>query len=399
MDRTIFTPEHDAFRSLCRDFFSREAAPHTERWEKEGIVDRQIWLEAGKHGLLGFDVPEEYGGAGISDFRYNAILAEEIANTGTVGVGFTLQNDVVAPYLIKLTNDEQKARWLPGFASGEIITAIAMTEPGAGSDLQGVATTARRDGDHYVVNGSKTFITNGILSDLVIVVAKTDPSAGHKGMSLLAVERGMPGFERGRNLDKAGMKSQDTAELFFNDVRVPAANLIGEEGRGFYHLMMSLPQERLSIAVAAVAGAERALALTIAYCKDRKAFGTPIGSFQNTRFVARRDADRATGRAQLHRPVHPRAQRRQAHRGRGIRRQVLDHRPAGQGRRPVRATAWRLRLHDRVRSVQAVARRPGPADLRRHQRDHEGDRRTGDGLLIGAGRSVRSCLGPIRPVA
>jgi len=191
----------------------------------------------------------------------------------------------VAPYLIKLTNDEQKARWLPGFASGEIITAIAMTEPGAGSDLQGVATTARRDGDHYVLNGSKTFITNGILSDLVIVVAKTDPTAGHKGMSLLAVERGMAGFERGRNLDKAGMKSQDTAELFFNDVRVPATNLIGEEGRGFYHLMMSLPQERLSIAVAAVAQAERALALTTAYCKERKAFGTAIGTFQNTRFV------------------------------------------------------------------------------------------------------------------
>jgi alkylation response protein AidB-like acyl-CoA dehydrogenase len=285
MDRTIFTPEHDAFRALCHDFLSREAAPHTERWEKEGIVDRQIWLEAGKHGLLGFDVPEEYGGPGISDFRYNAIVAEEIANTGTVGVGFTLQNDVVAPYLIKLTNDEQKARWLPGFASGEIITAIAMTEPGAGSDLRGVATTARRDGDHYVLNGSKTFITNGILSDLVIVVAKTDPSAGHKGMSLLVVERGMAGFERGRNLDKAGMKSQDTAELFFNDVRVPAANLIGEEGRGFYHLMMSLPQERLSIAVAAVAGAERALELTKAYCRERKAFGTSIGSFQNTRFA------------------------------------------------------------------------------------------------------------------
>ena len=253
---------------------------------------RQIWLDAGKHGLLGFDVPEEYGGAGISDFRYNAILAEEIANTGTVGVGFTLQNDVVAPYLVKLTNDEQKARWLPGFASGEIITAIAMTEPGAGSDLQGVATTARRDGDHYVVNGSKTFITNGILSDLVVVVVKTDPSAGHKGMSLLAVERGMAGFERGRNLDKAGMKSQDTAELFFNDVRVPATNLIGEEGRGFYHLMMSLPQERLSI------GVPRCRCRAGARADDGVLPGT-----QGIRYVdrqlpehplrARRDADRA----------------------------------------------------------------------------------------------------------
>ena len=206
MRRTLFTPEHDAFRRLCHDFLSKEAAPHAERWEKQGIVDRDIWSAAGAHGLLGFDVPERFGGAGVRDFRYNAVLSEEIVHTGTVGVGFTLQNDVVAPYLLDLCTEEQKERWLPGFGRGQIISAIAMTEPGAGSDLQAVRTTARRDGDVYVLNGSKTFITNGILADLMIVVAKTDPEAGHKGISLLVVERGMPGFERGRNLDKAGLE-------------------------------------------------------------------------------------------------------------------------------------------------------------------------------------------------
>ncbi len=236
-------------------------------------------------GCSGSRRPRSIGGAGIRDFRYNTILAEEINATGSVGVGFTLHNDVVAPYLLNLTNDEQKARWLPGFVTGELITAIGMTEPSTGSDLQSIRTTARLDGDSYVVNGSKTFITNGIHSDLVVVVAKTDPQAGHKGMSLLVVERGMPGFERGRNLAKAGMHAQDTAELFFSDVRVPKANLLGEEGRGFYYLMANLPQERLSIAVAAVAAMERACELTMAYAKERTAFGTPIGTFQASRFT------------------------------------------------------------------------------------------------------------------
>ncbi|MGZ4664135.1 MAG: acyl-CoA dehydrogenase family protein [Frankiaceae bacterium] len=284
MRRTLFTPEHDAFRRLCHDFLSKEAAPHAERWENQGIVDRDIWSAAGAHGLLGFDVPERFGGAGVRDFRYNAVLSEEIVHTATVGVGFTLQNDVVAPYLLDLCTEEQKERWLPGFGRGQIISAIAMTEPGAGSDLQAVRTTARRDGDVYVLNGSKTFITNGILADLMIVVAKTDPEAGHKGISLLVVERGMPGFERGRNLDKAGLKAQDTAEAFFTDVQVPAANLLGGEGEGFVHLMRNLPQERLSIAVAAVAVCERALVLTMDYCRTRTAFGKPIGSFQASRF-------------------------------------------------------------------------------------------------------------------
>jgi alkylation response protein AidB-like acyl-CoA dehydrogenase len=245
-----------------------------------------VWLSGGKQGLLGFEMEERYGGAGVQDFRYHAVLDEEMVRIGASGVGFGLQNDVVGPYLAKLATEEQKQRWLPGFCSGELITAIAMTEPGAGSDLQGIQTTARRDGDGWVLNGAKTFITNGINSDLVIVVAKTDPQAeGAKGISLLVVERDMPGFGRGRNLDKIGLKAQDTAELFFDDVRVPAENLLGEENRGFAHLMDNLPQERLSIAVGAVASAERVLALTVEYVTGRTAFGRPIGSFQNTRFV------------------------------------------------------------------------------------------------------------------
>jgi alkylation response protein AidB-like acyl-CoA dehydrogenase len=283
--RAIFDEEHDAFRQLCHDFLEREAAPHTAEWEAAGIVDRLVWKQAGNTGLLGFEVPEEFGGSGVKDFRYNAIIAEEIAATGSVGVGFTLHNDIVAPYLLSLGTEEQKARWLPGFVSGELITAIAMTEPSTGSDLASIRTTARPDGDGWVVNGSKTFITNGIHSDLVIVAAKTDPSAGHRGTSLLMLERGMPGFERGRNLAKAGMHAQDTAELFFSDVKVPRANLLGEEGRGFGYLMANLPQERLSIAVSAVAGMQRAVDLTLAYAKERTAFGSPIGTFQANRFT------------------------------------------------------------------------------------------------------------------
>jgi alkylation response protein AidB-like acyl-CoA dehydrogenase len=283
--RAIFEDEHEAFRQLCHDFLAREAAPHTAEWETTGIVDRLVWKQAGDAGLLGFEVPEEFGGSGVKDFRYNAIISEEIAATGSVGVGFTLHNDIVAPYLLSLCTEEQKARWLPGFVSGENITAIAMTEPSTGSDLASIRTTARPDGDGFVLNGSKTFITNGIHSDLVIVAAKTDPAAGHRGMSLLVVERGMPGFERGRNLAKAGQHAQDTAELFFSDVKVPRANLLGEEGRGFGYLMANLPQERLSIAVAAVAGMQRAVDLTLAYAKERTAFGSPIGNFQASRFA------------------------------------------------------------------------------------------------------------------
>jgi alkylation response protein AidB-like acyl-CoA dehydrogenase len=280
----LYEASHEAFRAMVRDFLAKEVVPHHEAWAEAGIVDRSVWLKAGEQGLLGMDVPEEYGGGGVKDFRYNAILAAEVSRVGASGLGFGLHNDVVAPYLMDLCTDEQKARWLPGFVRGEIITAIAMTEPGAGSDLQGLQTTARREGDDWVLNGSKTFITNGINADLVIVVARTDPEAGARGFSLLVVERGMPGFERGRNLDKIGLKAQDTAELFFDDVRVPSANLLGTEGHGFFHLMHNLPQERLSIAAVAVAASRLILDLTVEYCKSRTAFGKPIGKFQNTRF-------------------------------------------------------------------------------------------------------------------
>ncbi|HEX4812198.1 MAG TPA: acyl-CoA dehydrogenase family protein [Nonomuraea sp.] len=286
MDRDLFDEEHLLFRDTVREFLAREVVPHHGQWEKDGIVPREVWKRAGELGMFGFSVPEEYGGAGVTDFRYNAVIVEEIMRHGVTGLGFTLHNDVVAPYLVDLANDEQKRRWLPGFVSGELITAIAMSEPGAGSDLQGIRTTAVRDGDHYVVNGQKTFITNGVNADLVIVVAKTDPDAGARGTTLVVVERGMDGFTRGRNLDKVGMKAQDTAELFFENVRVPVANRLGsEDGEGFFQLMNNLPQERLSIAVAAVAAAEAVLEQTIEYCKTRQAFGRSIGSFQNTRFV------------------------------------------------------------------------------------------------------------------
>ncbi|MEK6439799.1 acyl-CoA dehydrogenase family protein [Pseudonocardia sp. T1-2H] len=284
MQRDIFDADHDAFRDLARTFTAKEIVPFHDQWEEDGQVDREVWRAAGKAGLLGMDVPEEFGGGGSTDFRYNAILTEELVAAGASGIGFPLQNDVVAPYLLRLANDEQKKRWLPGFCSGDIVTAIAMTEPGTGSDLQGIATNARLEGDEWILNGAKTFITNGILADLVVVVARTDPEAGARGFSLLVVERGMPGFERGRRLKKVGMKAQDTAELSFTDVRVPAANVLGEVGQGFIYLMQNLAQERLSIAVASVAGAEAALRHTLEYTKERTAFGRSVAKFQNTRF-------------------------------------------------------------------------------------------------------------------
>jgi alkylation response protein AidB-like acyl-CoA dehydrogenase len=285
VERHLFDADHEAFRETVRAFCDKEVVPHHGAWEEAGIVPRELWTAGGRAGLLGFMMPEEYGGGGTRDFRFNTVLIEELTRTRAGGVGFTIHTDINSAYLLDCTTDEQKARWLPGFCSGETISAIAMTEPGAGSDLQGIRTTARRDGDHYVLNGQKTFISNGILADLVIVVAKTDPDAGAQGISLLVAERGMPGFERGRNLDKIGLKAQDTAELFFDNVRVPVENLLGEEGKGFVYLMEKLPQERLAIAVMAVAACEHVLDETLRYVKDRKAFGRPIGSFQNSRFV------------------------------------------------------------------------------------------------------------------
>lgn len=292
--RTLFEPEHDLFRESYRSFLERYAAPHREEWEKAKIVDRSLWQEAGKQGFLGMAVPEEYGGGGNPDFRYNTIVSEETAFGRHNGIGFTLHNDVVAPYLLNLATEEQKQRWLPGFCSGDLITAIAMTEPGTGSDLQGIKTRAVRQGDHYVLNGSKTFITNGINSDLVIVVAQTDPEKGAQGFSLLVVERGMKGFERGRHLDKIGLDAQDTAELSFTDVHVPVENRLGEEGMGFIYLMQNLPQERIGIAIMAAAAMEGVLEETLQYTKERKAFGKPIGSFQNSRFLLAELATEAT---------------------------------------------------------------------------------------------------------
>jgi alkylation response protein AidB-like acyl-CoA dehydrogenase len=285
--RDLYEPDHEAFGEAVRAFLDREVVGHLAEWDAAGIVPRELFTTAGKAGFLGMAVPEEYGGGGVDDFRFNALLGEELVRAGAsaVGLGFTLHNDIALPYFLRYTTDEQRRRWLPGIVSGELITAIAMTEPGIGSDLASMSTSAIRDGEHYVVNGAKTFISNGINADLVITAVKTDPSQRHAGMSLLVLERDMPGFERGRNLDKLGQHAQDTAELSFTDVRVPVANLLGEQGQGFRQLVANLPQERLSIALSAVASAAVALEQTLEYATARRAFGQPIGSFQNSRFV------------------------------------------------------------------------------------------------------------------
>ena len=283
--RELFDENHAIFRDSVRRFIEAEITPHRERWEKDGQVSREAWRKAGEFGLLCSSMPESYGGAG-SDRRYSIIVMEELARAGASGPGFGLHSEIVAPYVLKYGSEEQKREYLPKMASGEIIGAIAMTEPGTGSDLQGVRTRAERSGNELVVNGSKTFITNGQMADLVIVVAKTDPSpeAGAKGISLVLVEAGRDGFRKGRNLEKIGLKAQDTSELFFDDVRVPTTNMLGEEGQGFVYLMQELPWERLQVGVSAVANAEAALEWTIAYTNERQAFGRSIASFQNTRF-------------------------------------------------------------------------------------------------------------------
>ncbi|CCK77431.1 Acyl-CoA dehydrogenase [Oleispira antarctica RB-8] len=283
--RTVFDSEQDMFRDSFRKFLLEEAVPHHEQWEKDGQVSREFWKKAGEMGYLSPTVPEAYGGVEV-DFRYNAVVAEEVANFGLTGIGFGLHSDIAVPYIMAYGTEEQKQKYLPGCVNGDIITAIAMTEPGTGSDLQGVKTSAvlSDDGEHYILNGSKTFITNGQLADLVIVVAKTDPSAGAKGTSLLLLEAGTEGFVKGQNLHKIGMKAQDTSELFFQDVKVPKANLLGTEGMGFIYLMQELPQERLSVSLSAIACAESILEQTVTYVKDRKAFGKSIASFQNTQF-------------------------------------------------------------------------------------------------------------------
>jgi alkylation response protein AidB-like acyl-CoA dehydrogenase len=285
MKRVVFEDEHEALRESARQFIERELVPNAEKWEADRLIDRSAFTAAGKYGLIGFNMPEEYGGGGSDDFRFNAVIDEEIARYGGPAPSLSLQNDVVGPYFKHLANEEQHQRWMPGIASGELILAVAMTEPGAGSDLAGIRTSAVRDGDDWLVNGSKTFISSGLNCDLVVVVCRTDPEAGHKGFTLLVVERDMPGFNRGRKLDKMGLHAQDTAELHFEDVRVPAANVLGKEGRGFYHLMENLPSERLSIAISAIAGARESFRQTLQYAKDRKAFGQSIGNFQHNRFL------------------------------------------------------------------------------------------------------------------
>jgi alkylation response protein AidB-like acyl-CoA dehydrogenase len=286
MRRNLYEADHEAFRGVVRAYIAREVTPNQERWEAERNIDRQAWLAAGKQAMIGLLIPERFGGTGTDDFRFRCVMMEELAKVGatSLSLSFGLQDDIAIPYFVDLGTDEQKTRWLPPMASGEHIGAIAMTEPGAGSDLQGIRTTAVRDGDDWVLNGAKTFITNGINSDLVIVATRTGQDAGSRSISLLVVERGMPGFSRGRKLDKIGLHAQDTAELFFDDVRVPAANLLGREGGGFVHLMERLPRERMSIAILALTSARAALGWTVDYTTQRTAFGQPLAAFQNTAF-------------------------------------------------------------------------------------------------------------------
>jgi alkylation response protein AidB-like acyl-CoA dehydrogenase len=287
MRRQLFHDEHDEFRTSFRRFVESDMVPESARWDEAGIVDRSAFEQAGKHGFLGMAIPTEYSGGGSDDFRFNLIVAEELHRVGMNGaaLGFALHNDICLPYFLHYATPEQRRRWLPGIAVGDQILAIAMTEPGTGSDLASIATSAVRDGDEFVLNGSKTFITNGINADLVVTAVKTDPALAHKGISLVVVERDTPGFTRGRNLDKLGLHAQDTAELYFSDCRIPVGNLLGVEGQGFAHLVSNLPQERLSLAAGGLAGARAALDWTTAYVRERTAFGVPVGSFQNTRFT------------------------------------------------------------------------------------------------------------------
>jgi alkylation response protein AidB-like acyl-CoA dehydrogenase len=287
MQRTLFTEDHDLFRDTVRGFVADRVVPFHDEWDDAGLVPRTLFTEAGALGLLAFEAPEAHGGADIHDFRFNQVIAEEFmyAGVASAGLSLSLHNDIVLPYFTEQADEVQQKRWLPGICTGETVTAVAMTEPGIGSDLASMGTTAVRDGDHYVVNGAKTFISNGINADLVVTAVKTDPTQRHAGMSLLVLERGMEGFERGRNLDKIGLHAQDTAELVFTDVRVPVENLLGEEGQGFSILTANLAQERLAIAISGVAAARAAIDWTLAYVKDRAAFGKTVADFQNTKFV------------------------------------------------------------------------------------------------------------------
>ncbi|MEV0361341.1 acyl-CoA dehydrogenase family protein [Nocardia fusca] len=287
MESDLFDNDHELFRASVRGYVDKHVTPNLEKWDAQRLIDREIWLAAGGQGMLGLPVPEEFGGPAETDYRYRVVIQEEIARAGASALqsGFSTNDDIVLNYLLRHADDAQRRRWLPGFVTGATIGAIAMSEPGAGSDLRAVTTTAVRDGDDWIINGAKTFITSGILADLVIVFAKTDPDAGSKGFSLLVVEDGTPGFSRGRKLDKVGLHAQDTAELFFDNVRVPAANLLGERGAGFAYLMQSLPLERLGIGIAAQVSAEAVFRWTMDYVRERSAFGKRIGEFQGMGFT------------------------------------------------------------------------------------------------------------------
>jgi alkylation response protein AidB-like acyl-CoA dehydrogenase len=295
--RNIFSEDHELFRESVRKFVEQELVPHHERWEEAGKVDREAWLKAGAAGILCCDAPEDYGGSG-ADFLYNAVVIEELARAGITGPGFTVHSDMMATYIASFGTAAQREKWLPKMISGEVIGALAMTEPGAGSDLKAIRTTAMRDGDDYVINGQKVYISNGQNCDLLVVACKTNPAAGARGVSLILVEATRPGFKRGRNLKKIGLKAQDTSELFFDDVRVPVSNLLGEENRGFSLLMTKLARERLTQAIRSIVVAEQAIQWTVEYTKDRKAFDQTIGDFQNTRFkLAELATQTAAGRA------------------------------------------------------------------------------------------------------
>ncbi|MFL6059606.1 MAG: acyl-CoA dehydrogenase family protein [Marmoricola sp.] len=286
MERGLYTEDHEAYRETVREFLAREVAPYADQWDEDRWIPREVFAKAAQAGIYALAVPEEYGGAGEPDYRFRMVVCEEISRINALSFGLTiaLQDDLVLAYLLDIADEEQRRRWLPGFATGELIGALAMTEPGAGSDLQGMRTSARRDGDDWVVNGSKTFISSGIMADLVVLATRTDPEAGSRGFTLFVVERDTPGFERGRKLDKIGLPAQDTAELFFSQARVPAANMLGEEGHGLQYLMSHLPRERLGVSAKAIATSRAILDRTISYCNERSAFGRSISDFQNTRF-------------------------------------------------------------------------------------------------------------------
>ena len=345
--RPIFDDEHEDYRESFRSFLAAEVAPNFEQWDKDGFVSRDLFRKAAEHGFMSMAVPEAYGGPGVEDWRFNVVLTEEAIRAG-VGAAFgapMLSTDICLPYLLTTATDEQKSRWLPGIASGETVMAVAMTEPGTGSDLAAVQTRALKDGDHYVLNGQKTFITNGHHADLVIVVAKTDPDAGHAGISLLVVDSASKGFASGAQIGKLGQHASDTTELFFDDVEVPVGNLLGAEGSGFIQLMEKLVPERLIIGVGALSAAEAAFEITLEYVKERTAFGRPIGSFQNSRFVmAEIKTELAIGRAFIDQ-CHRQALRRGAFDRRGGDVEVVDHGAAGSGHRQLPATPRWLRLH------------------------------------------------------